>query len=116
MCFSERKTPAGIVGCLAVITLILSIVMIVLAVRFNNSGLTTDMGAASDYSNFAFMALLVASVIAFMSACCGIATCKCTNRCIAVIFGCTLLPAALVILGFGIVLSGVSYTDEVTLK
>jgi len=66
----------------------------------------------SDYANTAFYFLISASIVAFMAACCGILTCKCTNRCIAVIFGCTLLPAALVITVFGFILTGISSTDE----
>ena len=111
MCCESRKLPAGIVGCLAFVTLILSVVMILLAFRFN-----AQYGAVSEYSNFAFIALLAASIIACMAACCGIAACRCTNRCIAVCFGCTLLPAALFITGFGFVLTGVSHTDEETLN
>ena len=103
-------------GLLSVLTLVLSIVMIALSIRFNNSGLTTDLGKMSDYSNFAFVALLIASIIAFMAACCGMLTCKCTNRCIAVVFGCTLLPAALVIVTFGFILTGVSHTSEADLQ
>ena len=97
MCFEERKIPACIVGTLSVITLLLSLTMVVLAIRFNNSGLSTDLGEMGDYANFAFYALLAASILALGAACCGIATCKWSNRCIAVVFGYTLLPAACII-------------------
>jgi len=100
------------VGVLSGITLILSVLMIVLAVRFNNSGISTDLGSMGDYANVAFIFLLTASIVAFMAACLGLLTCKCENRCFAVIFGCTLLPAALVIVVFGFMLTGISGTDE----
>lgn len=116
MCFEERKIPAAIVGILSVITLIISVVMIVLSIKFNNGTLSTNFGSMEDYTNTAFYILLGASVVAFFAACCGIVTCKWSNRCIAVIFGCTLLPAAALILIFGVVLTGVSHTDEATLK
>jgi hypothetical protein len=90
--------------------------MIVLAIRFNNSGMSTDLGSMGDYANVAFYFLISASIVAFMSACCGLLTCKCTNRCIAVIFGCTLLPAALIIVVFGFLLTGISGTDEAKLN
>ena len=112
MCFSERKIPATIVGVLSCVTLLISILMIVLAIRFNNSGISNDLGSMGDYANVAFIFLLSASIVAFMAACCGLLTCKCENRCIAVIFGCTLLPAALVIVVFGFMLTSISGTDE----
>ena len=116
MCFSERKIPACIVGGLSVITLILAVVMILLSVRFNNSGLSTDLGDLGDYANFTFIALMAASILALGAAICGILTCKFSNRCIAVTFGCTLLPAALIILVYGIILGGISHTSEEDLR
>jgi hypothetical protein len=74
------------------------------------------MGSMGDYANFAFYALLCASILACMAAVCGCLTCKCTHRAVAVCFGLTLLPAAAVILVFGIVLTGISHSDEQDLR
>lgn len=116
MCFEERKIPAAIVGVLSVIVLILAIVMIFLSIRFNNSGLSTDLGSMSDYSNFAFIFLMSASILALLASICGIITCKVKNRCVAVCFGCSLLPAALIISVFGVILGTISHTSDEDLQ
>lgn len=116
MCFEERKIPACIVGGLSIVTLVLAVAMILLSIRFNNSGLSTDMGELGDYANFAFIALMAASILALGAAICGILTCKISNRCLACSFGCTLLPAALILLVCGIIIGGVSHTSEEDLR
>ena len=116
MCFEERKIPAAIVGILSVILFILAVVMILLSIKFNNSGLSTDLGSMGDYTNVAFYILLTASIVALMSAICGCLSCKIKHRCITVCFGLTLLPAALAIVIFGVLLTGVSNTDEAKIK
>jgi len=94
------------------VILVLAVCMIVLSVRFNNNGLSTELGSAGEYANLAFYGLMTASVIALMSAICGCISCKSSNRCCTVIFGCTLLPATALVLVFGITVSSVSYTKE----
>ena len=116
MCFDERKIPAAIVGVLSVIALILAIVMVFLSVRFNNSGLSTDLGSMGDYANFAFIFLISASILALLASICGIITCKVKNRCVAVCFGCSLLPAAVVITIFGVILGTISHTSDEDLE
>jgi len=101
---------------LSFVILILAVCMIVLSVRFNNNGLSTELGSAGEYANLAFYGLMTASVIALMSALCGCISCKSSNRCCTVIFGCTLLPATILVLVFGITVSSVSYTNEAELK
>jgi hypothetical protein len=90
--------------------------MILLSIKFNNSGITTDMGSMGDYANFAFYALLGASILACLSAVCGCMACKSQKRCVAWCFGITILPAAIVILGFGVILTGISHSDEQELR
>ena len=119
MCFfSERKIPAAIIGVLSTVVLLLSLLMIYLSLRFNSGvgGLEYKLGnmgeGIGDYANVAFVALLIASIVALMSSICGILTCCKANRCIAFVFGCTLLPATLTLLTFGMILSTVSHTSE----
>lgn len=119
MCFRERKVPAGIVGCLSVIVMLLALMMIFLSIRFNSGigGMQMALGdnlgeGVGDYANFAFYALIIASVVALFASICGICACKKTNRCMSVCFGCTLLPATLTLLIFGILLTTVSHTSE----
>ena len=112
MCFAERKIPAAVVGVLSIITLLLSLAMVFLAIRFNNDGeVTTDFGEMSDYANFAFIALLAAAVVALIFSICGIVLCKVRNRCVTLCFGMTLLPIAISIVVFGSILTGVSHTQ-----
>ena len=112
MCFEERSKPAAIVGCLSVILFLIAVGMIILSVRFNNEGLSTDLGSMGDYTNFAFFALLAAAISALLTAICGCLVCKIPKRWLAVCFGCTLLPAALIMTVFGFLLTGISHTDE----
>jgi len=112
MCFEERKIPAAIVGVFSIILFIISLVMIALSVKFNNSGLSTDLGSMGDYTNVAFIVLLTASIVALMSAICGCLSCKIKNRIVTVCFGLTLLPAAVAIIVFGAILTGISNTPE----
>jgi len=116
MCFEERKVPATIVCILSGITLAIAVVMILLSIRFNNSGISTDLGSMGDYANTAFYMLITASIIALASSVCGILSCACKNRLFVVLFGCTLLPAALIMTIFGVMLTGVSNTDEAQLR
>jgi hypothetical protein len=90
--------------------------MIVLSIKFNNDGLSTDLGSAGQYANTAFYGLMTASIIALMAAICGCISCKKSNRCISMCFGCTLLPATIIILVFGIGISSVSSTKEDELR
>ena len=111
MCFADRKIPAAVVGVLSMITLLLSIAMFVLAIRFNNDGLTTDFGEMTDYSNFAFIALVLFAILAAIFSICGIIICKFKKRGCTVCFGLFLLPIAISIVVFGSVLTGVSHTE-----
>merc|ERR1711981_172914 len=54
--------------------------------------------------------------MALAASICGILSCACKNRLFVVIFGCTLLPAALIMTIFGVMLTGVSHTDEAQLR
>ena len=94
------------------ITCLCAIAMIFLAIRFNNSGISEELGALSDYNNFAFIALLGAAVLALCFSICGICICKIKNKCVTICFGCTLLPVALAVTIFGTILTGVSHSDE----
>ena len=116
MCFAERKIPAAVVGVLSIITLLLSLAMIFLAIRFNNDGVSTDFGEMSDYANFAFIALLAAAVLALVFSICGIVLCKLKNRCVTLCFGMTVLPIAISIVVFGSILTGISHTEVEDLK
>lgn len=93
------------------ITLLLSIAMFVLAIRFNNDGLTTDFGEMTDYSNFAFIALLSFAFLAAFFSIYGIILCKAKKRGCAVCFGLFLLPVAISTIVFGAILTGVSHTE-----
>ena len=111
MC-SKRATPAGIVACLSVITLVLSVCMILLAVRFNGSGLSDDLGSLGEYVTYVFYALLAAAIISLTCSCCGFIVCSIRNRCLACCFGVSLLPAAILILGTGIAITSVVNMPE----
>jgi hypothetical protein len=99
-----------------VILFLIAVVMILLSIKFNNSGLSTDLGSMGDYTNVAFYILLSASIVALLSAICGCLSCKIKHRMVTVCFGCTLLPAALLIVIFGVLLTSVSNTDEAKIK
>ena len=116
MCCSDRKIPAAIVGTLACLTLFLSFTMLVFAVRFNNDGLTAEVGEAGDYQNDAFFLLAGAAGIAFIFSVFGLCTCCCKSRCCTQVLGCTLLPAAILICVFGMTLTSVSHTSEADLQ
>ena len=116
MCCNDRKIPAAIVGTLACFTLLLSFIMLGFAVRFNNSGITADMGDMGDYANDAFFGLAGAAALALLCSVCGLCTCCCKKRCCTVVLGCTLLPAAILICGFGMTLTSVSHTNEAELQ
>lgn len=115
MCWKERKIPAAVVGTLSVMTLVLAICMALLAVRFNNSGISTDLGSLADYANFTFITLVSLAGAALLWSLWGLCVCKFKNRCIAICFGCTLLPIALSIVIGGVILTTVSHTDEADL-
>ena len=116
MCYQERKLPAAVVGLLSFVTLALAVLMALLAIRFNNSGLTAELGTMDDYSNFAFSFLLGASAVAFLFACCGLFVCKIKRIGCTLCFGCFLFPVAIAITAFGFVLTGVSHSKEADLK
>jgi len=116
MCFENRKLPAACVGTLSCITLLLAVVMIGLSFKFANSGFSTDLGEMGDYANNAFYVLIGAASIALAAAICGILAACIRNRCVAVCFGCTLFPAAIVILVTGAVILSVSNTPEEDLR
>merc|ERR1712183_897654 len=101
MCFYERKFPALIVCILSLIILVLSIWMIFLSISFNNQGLDKDLGSAGVYATYVFYALVIVSLLALSSALWGFLTIAISHRSVAVIFGCTLLPAALLTIAFG---------------
>ena len=110
MCCSDRKIPAAIVGTLACFVVCLSLAMLVFAVRFNNDGLSAEMGQMGDYQNDVFFFLAGAAVLAFMCGMCGLCTCCCKKRMCTQVLGCTLLPVAIVICVFGMTLTSVSHT------
>ena len=72
MCVTNRKIPVLGVTIFSAITLILSLVMVGFAVRFNNSGFSKDLGEFDDYTNEAFVILFAASLIAFVASVCGL--------------------------------------------
>ena len=51
MCVTNRKVPEVIVALFSGVILLLSFVMVVLAIKFNNSGLSSNMGDFDDYTN-----------------------------------------------------------------
>lgn len=116
MCVTNRKIPALGVTIFSAITLILSIVMVVFAIRFNNAGFSKDLGEFDDYTNEAFLILFVASCIAFIASVCGLTLYCVKKKLFAVIFGCILLPAASLVFFFGFTLATISNTDESTLR
>ena len=116
MCVTNRKIPAIVVAIFSSITLILSLVMIILSIRFNNSGLSSDMGSFDDYTNEAFLVLVCAALIALFSGIYGLVLFCCKSRFCAVIFGCLLLPAASFVLLFGFTIATISNTDASTLR
>ena len=116
MCVTNRKIPSCVVAIFSSITLLLSLVMVILSIRFNNSGLSSNMGDFDDYSNGAFLVLLAAALVAMVSAFFGLLLYCCKSRFCAVIFGCLLLPAASYVLLFGFGIATISNTDESTLR
>ena len=116
MCFEERKKPACCVGMLSAITFIIAVVMIVLSVRFNNSGLSTELGSMGDYANGSFYFLLIGALVALAAGICGLLSVCIKNRIVVFVFGLTLFPAAMVILITGGIVLGVSSTKEDDLK
>ena len=115
MCVTNRKIPTLGVTIFSVITLLLSLVMAVFAIRFNNSGLTKNLGEFDDYTNEAFLILLGASCVALVASICGLTVSCCKKKICTIIFGCVLLPAASCVLLFGFTLALVSNTDSSTL-
>ena len=116
MCVTNRKIPAVVVAIFSSITLILALVMIILSIRFNNSGLSSNMGSFDDYTNEAFLVLTCSSLLALFAAIYGLTLYCCKNRCCAVIFGCLLLPAASCVTLFGLWIATISNTDAGTLR
>ena len=112
MCFSERKIPAAVVGTLSIITLLLSVGMGFLAVRYNNSGLSKDLGEMGDYTNFAFMSLLCSAILAFLVSICGLCVCKMNRPGLAICLGLMLFPISILVLVGGVVLTTVSHANE----
>lgn len=116
MCVTNRKIPVLGVTIFSAITLILSLVMVGFAVRFNNSGFSKDLGEFDDYTNEAFVILFAASLIAFVASVCGL-TLFCVNKkVLTILFGCVLLPAASLVFLFGFSIATISNTDESTLR
>ena len=116
MCVTNRKIPAVVVAIFSSITLILALVMVILSIRFNNSGLSSNMGSFDDYTNEAFLVLAIAALITLVSSIYGLVLYCCKNRFCAVIFGCLLLPAASFVLLFGFTIATISNTDASTLR
>ena len=116
MCVTNRKIPSCVVAIFSSITLVLSLVMIILAIRFNNSGLSSNMGEFDDYTNEAFLLLLCAAIVTLIASLFGLVLYCCKSKCCAVIFGCLLLPTASFVLVFGFTIGVISNTDESTLR
>ena len=116
MCCTNRKVPAVVVTIFSSITLLLALVMIILSIRFNNSGLAEPVGEFDDYTNGAFVVLLCAALIAMFAGMCGLTLYCCKSRFCAVIFGCLLLPMATCVFSFGMSIAAISNTDESTLR
>jgi len=116
MCCKERKTPARIICFLSTVIFFCAVGMIVLSFKFNNDGLSTDLGSAGQYANMAFYILITAAALALIVSLCGCIACKSPKRKLAVCFGCMLLPASILMLGFGVVITGVSSTKEEELR
>jgi hypothetical protein len=113
MCFESRKCPAMIVGIFSVVALILGLLMVVLSVKFNTNDFATEVDALGDYQNTAFYMLLGGSLVAVGAGICGICVClKKQMFCCNVITGLFLMIAFLFLFISGIVITGVSNTDE----
>jgi len=111
MCCSDRKIPAAIVGTLGCITMFLSFFLLSFAVRFNNEGLTTDLGQSDDYANQSFYMLGGVAAATFLCSISACFVCCCKYRWCTIIFGFTLLPVSIAILAFGMTLTSVSHTN-----
>ena len=116
MCVSNRKIPEVIVAIFSGVTLLLAVVMVVLAIRFNQSGLSSDLGEFDDYTNTAFLSLGMAAVVTILTGIFGLTLYCCKHRLCAVIFGCLLLPAASFVFIGGFMIATISNTDVATLR
>ena len=116
MCCTNRKIPSIVVTIFSSITLLLALVMVILSIRFNNSGLSEPLVEFDDYTNGAFVILLCSSLIALFAGMCGLTLYCIKSRFCAVIFGCLLLPAASAVFLFGMSIAVVSNTDQGTLQ
>ena len=97
----SRKTTATIVRSLSVITLLLACLMIYnFIIVFNDAGTDTDLGGLEKYVKVLMLQLLPIPAIAALVALCGM--CLLPQRNCAVIFGCTLFPAVIIISSFGL--------------
>lgn len=116
MCVTNRKVPEFIIMIFSGFILLMSFVMVLLAIKFNNSGITGDLGEIDDYTNQAFVGLLLGAFIALFIGIFGLCTKCCKHRCHAVLFGCFLLPAASFVFICGFSIATISNTDEATLR
>lgn len=117
MCVGDKRVPSLIVLFFSCVTLLLAFVMIVLSIRFNNSGLSSSMGDFDDYTNSAFLFLLGSALIALLAGGFGVGLyCMKSNRICAVVFGCILLPAASMVFIGGFTIATISNTDVSTLR
>ena len=115
MCVANRKVPAAIVTIFSSIIVLLSLVMAILAIRFNTQGITSSLGEFDDYTNSAFLILLTSAIVALLSGIFGLFLYCCKNRFCAVMFGCLLLPSATAVFCFGLSIGAISNTSEETL-
>ena len=116
-CFKDRKTPATIVLIASLVGAIAGITMIFFSLNFINSDLmeavSQSVSGIEQYRNMGAQGLLTLSLLATIISLLGVGLYCCKHPCFAVGFGLLLLPSFLLILIFGLVLSGISYGTAV---
>lgn len=114
MCVCKsRRVPAIIVGISAVITFLLGVAMVILSLEFQFS--FEDMSNLKKYKDMIFIFLIVASMLAVVSAILpSIIACKHRHWCFNVNSGIFMFISWIILLAMGVIIMVVSFTSEET--
>ena len=116
MCFYKRSQPARVVFALNCLMLAHAVVIIYLAMRFNNSTLFQNPGQLVVYTQSTFYLFLSFGIVCLIASLLGFAAVRVKNRAVAVTHGVLLFPVWLVFLIGGVSLLSVSYTTSSVLS
>ena len=127
MCFKQRKKPAISVGILSGLVVIVGCLMAFLSIRFSDAEVFNlgdesknqkqdGINQISDFKNTAFYLLITASIASIFIGICGVSLMCVKARGCAVMYGCFLLPAWIILFVFGVLIAIFSNSSKTTIE